>query len=192
MKANDSPPIILVSRPALTVVSKRLKRASTLGRLKVAEMTIRLVDDDLMMDIPGASDGVPARGNWPGLLRVTAKVLLLFAKGEPFGDEVQLSYDHGRLTITDGKAKINYPAEWETTSPMRIEIALDASDADYLKVVSRYPLAQVISSGQENAAFAVDQRLQSAVDKVYDAMKPFGISRAELEAALRELIVKRS
>jgi hypothetical protein len=143
------------------------------------------------MEIPGASDGAPAAGNWPGLLLVSAKVLLLFAKGEPPGDEIQLSYDRGRLTITDGKAKINYPAEWEATSLTRIEVALDSTNADYLKVASQYPLAQVISSGLENAAFAADKKFQSAVDKAYQAMKSFGIPRAELETTLRDMIVKR-
>jgi hypothetical protein len=154
-------------------------------------MAIRLTDGNLFIDIPGASDGMPAAGNWPGQLRVTAKVLLLFARGEPPGDEVQLSYDRGRLSITDGHAKINYPAEWEATSPPRIEVTLNASDSDYLRIASQYPLSQVISSGLENAAFKADQRFQLAVDQAYQAMKRYDIPRVELEAVLRAMIVKR-
>jgi hypothetical protein len=184
-------PTILVSRAALTLASKRLKRSTTLRSLKIADMAIRLANGDLTMDIPGASDGAPATGNWPGQLRVTAKVLVLFANGEPPGDEIQLRYDRGRLTITDGKAKINYPAEWEDISPARIEVALDSSAADYLKVASQYPRSRMISSGLENTAFAADQKFQSAVDKAHQAMKPFGIPRAELETTLRSMIVKR-
>jgi hypothetical protein len=192
VNSKDIFPTILVSRSELTLASKRLKRATTLRSLKTADMAIRLADDNLIVEIPGASDGAPATGNWPGLLRVTAKVLVLLANGEPRGDEIQLSYDRGRLTVTDGKARINYPAEWEAASPARIEVALDSSDADYLKVASQYPLAQVISSGLENAAFAADQKFQSAVDKAYQAMKSFGIPRAELEMTLRDMIVKRA
>ena len=191
MNSKDKFPTIIVSRSELTLASKRLKRSTTLRSLKIADMAIRLADGNLIMEIPGGSDGAPATGNWPGLLLVSAKVLLLFANGEPRGDEIQLSYHRGRLTITDGKAKINYPAEWEATSLTRIEIALDSSNADYLKVASQYPLAQVISSGLENAAFAADKKFQSAVDKAYQAVKAFGIQRTELEATLRGMIVKR-
>jgi hypothetical protein len=191
VNSGDIVPTIIVSRTALTVVAKRLKRSTTLARLKTADMAIRLADDHVIMDIPGASDGVPATGNWPGQLRVTAKVLLLFARGEPPGDELQLSYERARLSITDGHAKINYPAEWEATGPPRIEVALNASDADYLRIASQYPLSQIISSGLENTAFMADQKFQSAIDRAYQAMQPFGITRAELETALREMVVKR-
>lgn len=191
MNSKDIFPTIIVSQSELTLASKRLKRSTTLRSLKIADMGIRLVDGNLILEIPGGSDGAPATGNWPGLLLVSAKVLLLFANGEPRGNEIQLSYHRGRLTITDGKAKINYPAEWQATSLTRIEVALDSSNADYLKVASQYPLAQVISSGLENAAFAADKKFQSAVDKAYQAVKAFGIQRTELEATLRGMIVKR-
>lgn len=184
-------PQLSCSRAALTVASGRLKRAMPLRRLKTAEMAIRFADGDLMVDIPGASDGAPATGNWPGLLRVTAKALLLFANGELRGAEVHLSYHRGRLSITDGQAKIKYPAEWETNSPPRIEVALDSSDAEYLKVASQYPLAQVISSGLENVSFAAEKKFQLTVDRAYKAIKSYGISRAELETAVRAMIVKR-
>ena len=192
VNTKDIFPTIIVSQSELTLASKRLKRSTTLRSLKIADMGIRLVDGNLILEIPGGSDGAPAIGNWPGLLLVSAKVLLLFANGEPRGDEIQLSYHRGRLTITDGKAKINYPAEWEATSLTRIEVALDSSNADYLKVASQYPLAQVISSGLENAAFAADKKFQSAVDKAYQAVKAFGIQRADLETTLRSMIVKRT
>jgi hypothetical protein len=49
---DDIFPTVRVSRAALTVASKRLKRATTLRSLKRAEMVIRLSGGDLMMDIP--------------------------------------------------------------------------------------------------------------------------------------------
>jgi hypothetical protein len=191
VNSKDIFPNILVSRTSLTMVAKRLKRSTTLARLKSADMAIRLADGNVILEIPGASDGVPATGTWPGQLRVTAKVLVLFARGEPPGDEVQLTYDRGRLSITDGRAKINYSAEWETTRPPRIEVTLEASDADYLRIASQYPLSQVISSGLENAAFTADQKFQSAIDQAYQAMQPYGITRAELETVLRAMVLKR-
>jgi hypothetical protein len=73
----------------------------------------------------------------------------------------------------------------------RIDVALDASDEDHLRIASQYPLSRVISGGLENVAFAADHEFQSAVDQVYQAMESYAIARAALETVLRALTVKR-
>src|SRR5882672_1281203 len=181
---------LIVPRDELTRAAKRLKRAVTQGRLRSSHLVIRYESGHAMLEIPGGAEGVVASGYWPGLVRAPSTILLLLAKGEPSGDPVELAWRDGYLYVLAGGVKIRFKTNWEDISPPRIEVALDATDRDYLRLARTYALAQITSSGLDKLVAAAELRFQAAVDRAHVAVKKYGMSRADLESALRELINK--
>lgn len=80
--------------------------------------------------------------------------LILFAKGELPTDPVQFSYSDGYLHIRGNGAHIKYRGHWQDISATRIDIALDATDRDYLQLSLTYFPAQITSSGLDKQVAA--------------------------------------
>ncbi|HEX9472690.1 MAG TPA: hypothetical protein VF931_00780 [Steroidobacteraceae bacterium] len=134
---------------------------------------------------------VPATGRWPGLVRVPGVVLLLFARGEPPGDPVELEIQDADFHVRAGGAHLKFKAQREDISPQHLELTLDATDRDYLRLAADHSPAQILSSGLEKRVAAAETQFQAAVDQAYSTVSRFGVSRADLEAALRALVTGR-
>jgi len=65
--SNPIAPKPVVSRELLTLAAKQLKRVNTDRKLKQAQFVLGFDDGHLVLEIPGATDSVPATGRWPGL-----------------------------------------------------------------------------------------------------------------------------
>jgi hypothetical protein len=181
----------VIARDALTGAAKRLLHATTPKRLKAAQLILGLSDDHLTLEIPGGAVSVPATGHWPGQLRVPGNVLMLLAKGEFQGDPVELTYSEHFLHLHAGHARIKWPAHWEDISAPRIEIALDATDREFLQLPLDFPLSHIISSGLEKNVAATEKRFQAAVSKTHVILDKYGVGRGDLEASLRALVTRR-
>ena len=93
---------LTVCRSDLTAAAKRLRHLTTDTRLRTIELVLRAEHGYLMLEIPGAAEGVPATGQWSGRVRAPGIVVTVFAKGEPPGDPLQLAYEDGYLHVHAG------------------------------------------------------------------------------------------
>ena len=182
---------LIVSRSELTVAAKRLARSTPKSRFGNSELELRFRDGHLILEIPGGAVEVPATGRWPGLVRVPGLVLLLFAKGEPPGDPVELESKDADFHVRAGAAHMKFKAHREDISPQHLEVALDANDREYLRLAVEHSPAQILSSGLEKRVAGAEKRFQVSVDEAYATLSHFGISRADLESALRALVTGR-
>lgn len=186
----NNPPTLTVPRAPLITAAKRLTRAATEKRIKAAEVVLRFEERHLFLEVPGGTDAVPATGCWPGSLRVSGMVLILFAKGEWPAELIELSYADGYLHIRVGGARIKYQAHWQDISTSRIDIALDATDRDYLRLPLTYAPAQITSSGLDKQVAAAEERLQKDIDRAFAVLAPYLISRSHLEEFVRLELLK--
>jgi hypothetical protein len=148
-------------------------------------------DGHLRFEMAGAEDAVPAVGEWEGTLRVPGTVLLMLAKGEPPCDWVGLSYADGKLHIRGGEAHVMFKSQWEDISPPGLDIPLDATDRDYLRLSLRnFSAAQVAASGLDKQMAACETRFQKAIDRAVPIFSKYKISRADLESAVRALVMR--
>jgi hypothetical protein len=182
---------LVVSRSELTVAAKRLTHLSPKGQLRSSELVLRCRDGHLILEIPGGAVEIPATGRWPGLVRVPGVVLLLFAKGEPPGDPVEIESEGTDFHVRAGGAHMKFKAQREDISPLHLEVTLDATDRDYLRLAVDHSPAQILSSGLENRVAAAEMRFQASVDHAYSTLMHFGVSRVDLESVLRALVTGR-
>ncbi len=182
---------LVVSRSDLTAAASRLTRSIPKGQLRSSELVLRFRDGHLVLEIPGGTVEVPATGRWPGLVRVPGAVLLLLARGEPPGDPVELEIQEADFHVRAGDAHLKFKAQREDISPQHLELTLDATDRDYLRLAADHSPAQILSSGLDKRVAAAETRFQASVDHAYSTLSRFGVSRADLEAALRVLVTGR-
>jgi len=182
---------LVVSKNELTVAAKRLVRSTAKSRLRDSELVLRFRDWYLLLEIPGGAVEVPATGRWPGLVRVPAIVLLLLAKGEPPGDPVELEIQDAEFHVRAGSAHLKFKAQREDISPQHLEVALDATDREYLRLAVDHSPAQILSSGLEKRVNGAEKRFQVLVDQAYLHLLQYGILRDDLEASLRALVTGR-
>jgi hypothetical protein len=184
-------PKLALTHPALTAITKRLLKVVTLRRAKSARLGLSYQDGHLRFEMAGAEDAVSAVGEWKGTVRVPGTVLLMLAKGEPPCDWVELSYADGKLHIRGGGAHVMFRGQWEDISPPNLDMPLDASDRDYLRLSLRnFSAAQIAASGLEKQVAACESRFQKAIDRAVPIFAKYKISRADLEAAVRALVTK--
>ena len=192
---NDQSPHLTVARTPLLAAAKRLRKATTDRRLKSGELMLRYSDGDLIFEIPGAAEGVPAQGHWPGLLRVSGTVLLMLAKGELSGDPLEFRVEEQHLRLRAGRASLRFAAHWADISPpTTTDIPLDITDLDLLCMAagqsSQYPPAVVIASGLEADFAGAEKRLKDAINRAHKALQAYKIPRRDFEAAVRALVLK--
>lgn len=190
-------PHLTISREPLLLAAKRLRKATTDRRLKSGELMLRYADGDLILEIPGAAEGIPAQGHWPGLLRVSGTVLLMLAKGELSGDPIAISVEDQHLRLRAGRASLRFAARWADISPpTATDIPLDITDLDLLRMAAgqsiQYPPAVVIASGLDADFAGAEKRFKDAITRAHKLLKDYNIPRKEFEAAVRALVLKRA
>src|SRR5258708_13749887 len=189
--ADASTRCLVVSRSDLTAAASRLTRSTPKNQLRNSDLVLRLRDGHLVLEIPGGTVEVSGTGRWPGLVRGPGVVLLLFARGEPPGDPVELEIKDADFHVRAGGAHLKFKAQREDISPQHLELTLDATDRDYLRLAADHSPAQILSSGLEKPVAAPATQFQAAVDQAYSTVSRFGVTRADLEAALRALVTGR-
>ena len=155
--------------------------------IKTAELVLRFSAETLLVEGPGATVDVPATGVWPGRARVSASFTRLLATSLPDGDPLVLEFTDGRLVLR-GATTIRFKAAWEDISPRRVDVALDLSDAELLKVRNRETSAAITSSGLGKLADGAERRFQHAVDLAYTPLSEYAFSRDAFERSVRSLI----
>jgi len=189
---SDAPPrSLVVSRSELTVAAKRLARSTAKSDVPASELVLRFRDGHLTLETRSGAVEIAATGRWPGLVRVPGVVLLLLAKGEPLGDPVELECQDADLHVRAGGAHLKFKAQREDISPQHLEVMLDATDREYLRLAVDHSPAQILSSGLEKRVAGAEKRFQTSVDQAYATLSHLGISRADLESTLRALVTGR-
>ena len=181
---------LTVSREPLKVAAQRMAKILGRPRCFKVELAVRCVGEDGLLQTPGAEELLPASGNWPGAMRVSGSTLLILAKSMPEGDPLTFWVEDQTLCIRGTGSTFRVKGQWEDLSPPHVDVALDASDSDILRVYHANAPAVLISAGLKRRIEQAERRFQKGVDVAHQAVLRFGIPRAELEATLRHLITK--
>src|SRR5258708_26416539 len=163
--ADASTRCLVGSRSDLTAAASRLTRSTPKNQLRNSDLVLRLRDGHLVLEIPGGTVEVPATGRWPGLVRVPGVVLLLFARGEPPGDPVELEIQDADFHVRAGGAHLKFKAQREDISPQHLDLTLDATDRGYLRLAADHAPARILSSGLEKRGAAAESRVQADADQ---------------------------
>lgn len=163
-------PFILGVREAF-----RLLRVSQRG-----EAVVRFSGDDLHVSCGGAQFSTPARGRWPGEVRVSSSLWVALAKVPPTQDPLLISVRDGRLRVGSSSA----PCRWQKDGLARVDVPLRATLLDILRVGAQHDADTLRQSGVDRvvaqARADADRRLQEAARK----LAPLGIGLSQLNALL--------
>lgn len=174
-----------VAQEALEKASRRIAKAIGQKRLRSGDVVIRFQSDHLALETPGCTEEVPASGAWPGALRVSGALVVMFSRGEPPGTTIELTYDSGFLHVVSGKAHLRLKATWQDISHPRIDIPLNATDRHYLQLTCRFPSATIKSSGLDKHVAKAEERLSTNIDRAFTILAEYGVQRSELDSMVR-------
>jgi hypothetical protein len=184
------PARLSISATALRAAFATLNRLLPARSRKSGELVLSFAGGLLAIEGPGAGLEVAATGTWPGRARVSASITKMMATAPPDGDPLMLGYSEGRLVLA-GSTTLRFKAAWEDISPARLEIPIDATDRDLLRVADSQTSAELTSAGLTGLVCTAEQRFQKVVDLTHAPLAKYGVARSRLEVALRALITDR-
>lgn len=174
----------------LLAAAQVLLRVIPARTVKSSELAFRFDGTHLTLLMTGAEETLSASGYWPRLVIVPGRYLKILAK-HPLHDAVlKLQCTDSRLVIRGERTALRVPARWEDISPLRIELPLDACERDVLRLQKHHPTASLTSAGLVPRIESAEAHLQTCIDQVMKLLKEYRLPRADLESAIRELIMK--
>jgi hypothetical protein len=183
-------PSLSVTGPDLLAAAQVLLRVIPARTAKSSELAFRFDGTHLTLLMTGAEETLSASGYWPRLVIVPGRYLKILAK-HPLRDAVlKLQHMDSHLVIRGEKTALRVPARWEDISPLRIELPLDACERDVLRLLKHHPAASLTSAGLAPRIEAAEAHLQTCIDQAMKLLKEYRLPRADLESAIRELIMK--
>ena len=97
-----------------------------------SELQIGLHEMDAVFCIEGVETRCPARGHWPGFVRVPYRVIHPLSKVPPTADPVRMAFTNGRLRI----ASMSFAADWVPVAGWIGKMAMEAHLTSDDKVVA--------------------------------------------------------
>lgn len=174
----------------LQAASQTLLRVIPARTAKSAELAFRFDGKYLTLLVTGAEETLAAAGTWPRIVMIPGRYLKILAKHPIRDSALTLWHKDSHLEIRGNKTALRIPARWEDISPLRIELPLDACERDVLRLQKHHPAASLISAGLVPRIEAAEAHLQTCIDQAMKLLKEYRLPRADLESAIRELIMK--
>ncbi len=156
---------------------------SALKILKVAitknndgELLITFDGSCLFFVTQGAETSISGQGYWPGTARVAAKYIIPLIKIPPENDPLT-------LRIIDGKLKIEtytIVCKWQDTSPVPIDVPMDARPIDILRLRFKYSLDDLTEAGLVTKIGELEKDVRKKIKKSAAMLNPYGITENDL------------
>ena len=178
----SAPDALLLDRQALLRELRLLLRA--LRPLSGVEAILSFDGECLHIDLSGATITVPARGRWPGQVRVPASWLTVVAKMPPPGDPLELIVRENSLHLSTLSVACQQQAAW--ASP--IQIPVNADDTVLLAIRLRYSSADIEAAGLRSAVAKAEASRDRAVATAAKALARYGVKDADVSALVDQAI----
>lgn len=165
---------VQVSRKDLASALRTLARF--VKRKQEADAVVSFADGTLQIELPGGAVGVAAQGEWDGEVRVPGRFLLTYAKSLPAADPMPVEVRGDRFRL----AGLSVGCVLQEATGDRIELPLDPSVVDILRMLARYSDEEIERSG-----------LTALVSRVAMQFAEIGVPRAEFDRFIDECLRRR-
>jgi hypothetical protein len=143
----------------------------------------------LSIEAGGMAVKVPATGVWPGEARADTAFLLGLSRGLPRSQRLRLSVENGRLTVHGASGpKFSSGCIWQPTAPSSIQLPINATLVDFLRVGLEYSKEDIAAAGVEHEVDEARRRATTLVDRAAETLAPLNISKAALAQFVRAQI----
>jgi hypothetical protein len=157
-------------------------------RLGPGEQALLSFDGDLFyIDVTGGSVAVPAKGEWPDQVRVSAKLLFNLAKVPPRGDPVRILRERNHLKIEPMTLYCDVQEAWKS----KIQLPLDPKPADILDLERQYTFEDIMAAGLTTVLKAAQEDRKKLLKKALTALAPLGVTMEDLDLALGHALQRR-
>ena len=179
---------------SITVSRAELAKALALVTVGVRKGTppseVRFSVADGLLDIlgPGAAHSLPAQGTWPSAVLANSGALKRVASRLPSGNPAVLRAENSRLYI----GSFSIEATVLDIAPMSTQLAIGATGADVLLAVERMGEARIAGSIGMRAIESAKEELLARIDKVVDALKPYGVARDDVASLVRRALQQKA
>jgi hypothetical protein len=186
-------PELTVARAPLVAACNRLRKLLPARTRKVTELCFTAEGDDLILEVQGGQEAVPAAGEWRGRAYVAGNTLMVLGRNLVAGDPLRFCVEGDRLVIHGEHAAFKVRLRWEDIGPAhRVALPLDASDLDVLVGAARMSDAEIVSSGLQRRIDQAEAQLIRRSEKAARQLESFGISAEDLRAFIRSRIRDRA
>lgn len=171
---------------ALTVDRQEFRKTlNSLGRIVpkrlVGHAALSFEDGIFQIELPGGGTGLPAQGEWHGIVRISGDVLLNLARALPDTDRVSISAQEGKLTI----GTLSISCVMDDDGPPSIQVPLNASLSEVVHI-------QLTHDNEEIRRSGLTPVIEKAMENVYRLIGQAAVTLAPLEVAeddIRQLVV---
>jgi hypothetical protein len=170
---------LTVSRPEFLQMLATFKRFST--KPDMGDVRIRMEGEEVVFSLTGIAAGVAAKGTWPGEVRAPGRLVVALDKAPPDGDPIRIEVRAGRLVAGGFSIGCTIQAADEP----RIELPLDATLLEVLRVAASHSKEEIRESGLESVVSAAEEKAGKLVGKALKALEPLGIERRDLIELVR-------
>ena len=180
-------------RRPLVAACDRLRKLLPARTRKVTELCFAWEGGELILEVQGGREAVPAEGEWRGRGYVAANTLMVMGRKLVAGDPLQISVEGDRLVIRGEHATFKVKLRWEDIGPARrIVLPLDATDLDVLIGAARMSEAEIVSSGLQRRIAQAEAQLVRRTTKAAAQLDMFGIDAEDLREFIRARILDRA
>ena len=158
-------------RAAFRLLSRRLGR-----KLKGQELVFRFDQAELILSLGDMSAGSAATGDWPGSARVQAHVIRALLRSLPEEDSTAIEIEDGRLRI----GTFDVGCVWTASTVRPVEIPLDPTDGDMLKLAVRHTADEIAAAGLAAPVEAARKRLSEVIEQVEKLLKTFDVPAEDI------------
>ena len=138
----------------------------------------------LAVQVSGVVARVDARGDWPGEVRISGKMVANLWKSVSPGDPVELAVAGDQLQI----GPLSISCVWQEKADSRVFLPLDATLPAILIAALQYSQEQITKSGLSKVVADAEEKRDELVDRAARILGPLGISREELGRFVNEQV----
>lgn len=151
---------------------------------KAGEAIVSFDAEKLCVRIGGVEIKAPARGDWTGEARINGAYVAALAKLSPRSNPVCLQVKDGQVKL-DG---LSIPCRWQAAGKATIEIPMNASIADVLRLGIRHSDVTLERSGVLGVVTKARERRDERAAKAAELLGEFGVKFDDLMSLVDEAL----
>ena len=162
-----------------------LRAASRVLRAKVGDEALLSYDGAcLHVEFAGGGFTVPARGNWPGQVRIPATWLMVLVKMPPKRDPIVFCREDGRLHLESSSVSCVEQSNWRAA----IQVPVNASSPMLVALSLRYEDEEIAASGLTAQVKDAHDQFKRKLRSAAKALEPYGVTEKVLRPWVENIV----
>jgi len=151
-----------------------------------SEAVIGFADGDLEVTVGGATVRVSAQGTWPGEAVMDAALLMGVGRLLPTGDPLTLAVEETTFSIQRWRA----PCRWQVPEIAAIEVPMNASRLDYLRLGLVHTLDQLDRSGIRPEYDKAVEHRDGDITAAHNYLREYGVTHEEVRKLVESALMR--